>query len=72
MNQISTFLTLFLLCLTSNSFVNAQTVGFYAPYEDMENECKNSNLYGRVFKIYQFFDTFFASKYKLIHTKSTC
>ena len=45
MNQISTFLTLFLLCLTSNSFVNAQTVGFYAPYEDMENECKNSNLY---------------------------
>lgn len=46
MNQISTFLTLFLLCLTSNSFVNAQTVGFYAPYEDMENECKNSNLYG--------------------------
>ena len=27
---------------------------------------------GRVFKIYQFFDTFFASKYKLIHTKSTC
>ena len=31
MNQISTFLTLFLLCLTSNSFVNAQTVGFYAP-----------------------------------------
>lgn len=40
MNQISTFLTLFLLCLTSNSFVNAQTVGFYAPYEDMENECK--------------------------------
>ena len=29
-------------------------------------------LLGRVFKIYQFFDTFFASKYKLIHTKSTC
>ena len=29
-------------------------------------------LTGRVFKIYQFFDTFFASKYKLIHTKSTC
>ena len=29
-------------------------------------------LKGRVFKIYQFFDTFFASKYKLIHTKSTC
>ena len=46
MNQISTFLTLFLLCLTSNSFVNAQTVGFYAPYEDMENECNNPNLYG--------------------------
>lgn len=46
MNKISTFLTLLLLCLTSNSFVNAQTVGFYAPYEDMENECKNSNLYG--------------------------
>ena len=31
MNKISTFLTLLLLCLTSNSFVNAQTVGFYAP-----------------------------------------
>lgn len=48
MNKISTFLTLLLLCLTSNSFVNAQTVGFYAPYEDMENQnqCKNSNLYG--------------------------
>lgn len=45
MNQISTFLTLLLLCLTSNSFVNAQTVGFYAPYEDME-KCNNSNLYG--------------------------
>ena len=29
-------------------------------------------LTGRVFKIYQFFDTFFASKYKLIRTKSTC
>lgn len=46
MNQISTFLTLLLLCLTSNSFVNAQTVGFYAPYEDMENDCNNPNLYG--------------------------
>ena len=30
------------------------------------------DLKGRVFKIYQFFDTFFAPKYKLIHTKSTC
>ena len=30
------------------------------------------NATGRMFKIYQFFDTFFASKYKLIHTKSTC
>ena len=29
-------------------------------------------LTGRVFKIYQFFDTFFAPKYKLIRTKSTC
>ena len=29
-------------------------------------------LKGRVFKIYQFSDTFFAPKYKLIHTKSTC
>ena len=34
--------------------------------------CKAFALTGRVFKIYQFFDTFFASKYKLIHTKSTC
>ncbi len=33
---------------------------------------KQHALKGRVFKIYQFFDTFFASKYKLIHTKSTC
>ena len=33
---------------------------------------KQYALKGWVFKIYQFFDTFFASKYKLIHTKSTC
>ena len=36
------------------------------------NGYKQHALKGRVFKIYQFFDTFFASKYKLIHTKSTC
>ena len=36
------------------------------------NGRKQHALKGRVFKIYQFFDTFFASKYKLIHTKSTC
>ena len=30
------------------------------------------NPIGRVFKIYQFFDTFFAPKHKLIITKSTC
>ena len=48
--------------------------GFVGQHESLEEAANRVilDLTGRVFKIYQFFDTFFASKYKLIHTKSTC
>ncbi len=46
-------------------YVHNDTVYLYTTHDEDGAE-------GRVFKIYQFFDTFFAPKHKLIITKSTC
>lgn len=48
MKHFSTFFSLLMLLFVggANQIACAQTIGFYSPYEDIESDCDNANLYG--------------------------